>query len=345
MFDISKETPFVPTPEEAPDDSPFVPTPEEAPDDSPFVPTPEETPSPLIPPKLETVTEPIQIYSRFAPLGFATVCIDNIQVAVVMEIGISEVLPFDIPEDRRRAILTSVDNTGRIEHAKDRPVNRLASRNISHLPFGYEGIHTKEEAERKIVRFVQDKLLAVKGIDQKVYFESLGLSVVDLKSEVLPCCPKYEDLQDEVFHPKTSPRFRHSIHYRHDDSKCSRIIAIGFAKYLEMKRRDEPDKYWDDQAKSSEWDDQAESSEWDEPSVWDDEHIAADEPANKLSEPKQPIVADEPENKLSEPKQPIVWEDELIIEKDVIVLSLKHLKNSVDTLTVERGNLKIIFNL
>ncbi|GBN16670.1 hypothetical protein AVEN_224679-1 [Araneus ventricosus] len=71
MFNISNETP---------DDSPFVPTPTEAP--SPFVPTPEETQ--LIPPKLQKVPEPIQIYSRFAPLGFATVCIDNIQVAVVM---------------------------------------------------------------------------------------------------------------------------------------------------------------------------------------------------------------------------------------------------------------------
>ncbi|GBO16046.1 hypothetical protein AVEN_100642-1 [Araneus ventricosus] len=117
------------------------------------------------------------------------------------EIGLSEVLTFGIPEDRRRAILTSVDNTGRIEYAKDRPVNKVVRRNISHLPFGYEGLHTKEEAERKIVRFVQDKLLAVKGHDQKVYFEILGLTVVELKS-VLPCCPKYADLPDEVFHPK-----------------------------------------------------------------------------------------------------------------------------------------------
>ncbi|GBN63524.1 hypothetical protein AVEN_129340-1 [Araneus ventricosus] len=60
-FDISKEAP------------------------SPFVPTPEETPSTFVPlPKEATVPEPIQIYSRFSPLGFATVCIDNIQVAVVM---------------------------------------------------------------------------------------------------------------------------------------------------------------------------------------------------------------------------------------------------------------------
>ncbi|GBL74922.1 hypothetical protein AVEN_52832-1 [Araneus ventricosus] len=193
------------------------------------------------------------------------------------EIGVSEVLPFGIPEDRRRAILTSVDNTSRIEYAKDRPVNRVASRNISRLPFGYEGLHSKEEAERKIVRFVQDKLLTVKGHGQKVYFKSLGLTVVEL-----PCCPKYADLAEEVFHPKTSPRFRHSIHYRHDDSKCSRIIAIAFAKYLEMKRREESDKYWDDQAKSSDWgkywDEQAESSE----SHWDDE--PADKPIPESSE-------------------------------------------------------------
>ncbi|GBN63521.1 hypothetical protein AVEN_129341-1 [Araneus ventricosus] len=252
------------------------------------------------------------------------------------EIGVSEVLPFGIPEDRRWAILTTVDNTGRIVHAKDRTVNRVASRNNSHLPFGYKGTYTKEEAERMVVRFVQDKLVAVKGLDQKVYFESLGLTVVDIKTEVLPCCPKYENLPDEVRHPNTSPKFRHSIHYRHDDRKCSRIIAIGFAKYLEMKRRDEPDKYWDDQAKSTEsnwdnneksvaeWDDdQAESSEWD-----NNEPVALDEPASKLSEPKQPEGDDEP-----------------IIEKDVIVLNLKELKNSVDTLTVEKGNLKIIINL
>ncbi|GBM18377.1 hypothetical protein AVEN_23534-1 [Araneus ventricosus] len=241
------------------------------------------------------------------------------------EIGVSEVLPFGIPEDRRRTILTSVDNTGSVEHAKDRPVNRVASRNISHLSFGYKGIYTKEEAERLVVRFVQDKLVAVKGLDQKIYFESLGLTVVDIKTEVLPCCPKYENLPDEVLHPKISPKFRHSIHYRHDDSKCSRIIAIGFFKYVEIKRRDEPDKYWDDQAESFEWDEPS-VTEWD--NEWDDEPIALDEPANKLSEPKQHE-----------------WDDEPIIEKDVIVLNLKELKNSVDTLTVERGNLKIIINL
>ncbi|GBN41318.1 hypothetical protein AVEN_33814-1 [Araneus ventricosus] len=289
------------------------------------------------------------------------------------EIGVSEVLPFGIPEDRRRAILTSVDKTGRIEYAKDRPVNRVASRNISRLLFGYEGLHIKEEAERKIIRFVQDKLLAVKGHDQKVYFESLGLTVVDLKS-VLPCCPKNSDLPEEVFHPKTSPRFRHSIHYKHDDSKCSRIIAIAFAKYVEMKRREESDKYWDDQAKSSEssdwskyWDEQAESSEWDDEPADKEQPAAADEqaskepiaaaahwgkywdeqaskePASSISKPKQPIAADEPVSSILEPKQSIVWED--IIEKDVIILNLQHLKNTVDSVTVERGHLKIIIHL
>lgn len=307
------------------------------------------------------------------------------------EIGVSEVLPFGIPEDRRRAILTSVDNTGRIEYAKDRPVNRVASRNISRLPFGYEGLHTKEEAERKIIRFVEDKLLAVKGHDQKVYFESLGLTVVELKS-VLPCCPKYSNLPEEVFHPKTSPRFRHSIHYKHDDSKCSRIIAIAFAKFVEMKRREEADKYWDDQAKSSEssdwskyWGEQAESSEWDdepadkpesssdepadkpESSDWGNyfdeqaskEQPAADEQASKepiaaaadwgnywdeqaSKEPKQPIAADEPVSK--EPKQSFVW-DEGMIEKNVLILNLQHLKNSVDSVIVERGLLKIVIKL
>ncbi|GBN10879.1 hypothetical protein AVEN_235944-1 [Araneus ventricosus] len=63
-----------------------------------------------------------------------------------------------------------------------------------------------------------------------------------------------------------------------------------------MKRREESDKYWDDQAKSSEssdwskyWDEQAESSEWD------------DEPAEKpipesssLDEPKTPAVTPAP---------------------------------------------------
>ncbi|GBM63952.1 hypothetical protein AVEN_17539-1 [Araneus ventricosus] len=96
------------------------------------------------------------------------------------EIGVSEVLPFGIPEDRRLDILKTVNNTGRIVHAKDRQLNRVASRNISHFPFGYKGIYTKEEAERLVVRFVQVKLVAVKGLDQKVYFESLGLTVVDM---------------------------------------------------------------------------------------------------------------------------------------------------------------------
>ncbi|GBL87138.1 hypothetical protein AVEN_85425-1 [Araneus ventricosus] len=267
--------------------------------------------------------------------------------------------------------------------SEDRPVNRVASRNISRLPFGYEGLHTKEEAERKIIRFVEDKLLAVKGHDQKVYFESLGLTVVELES-VLPCCPKYSDLPEEVFHPKTSPRFRRSIHYKHDDSKCSRIIAIAFAKFVEMKRREESDKYWDDQAKSSEssdwskyWGEQAESSEWDdepadksspesssdEPAdkpessdwgnYWDEQEskeqpaAAADEQARKepaSKEPKQPIAADEPVSSILEPKQSIVWEED-IIEKDVLILNLQHLKNSVDSVTVERGHLKIIIHL
>ncbi|GBO40685.1 hypothetical protein AVEN_3656-1 [Araneus ventricosus] len=294
------------------------------------------------------------------------------------EIGVSEVLPFGIPEDRRRAILTSVDNSGRIEYEKDRSVNRVARRNISRLPFGYEGLHTKEEAERKIIRFVQDKLLAVKGHDQKVYFENLGLTVVDLKS-VLPCCPKYENLPEEMFHPKTSPRFRHSIHYKHDDSKCSRIMAIAFAKYVEEKRRDEADKYWDDEpadksSESSDW-----GKYWDEPadkssesSEWDDEPAskaipesciaAADEPIPESSdwgkywdeqaskqpiaaaskEPKQPIAADEPVSK--EPKQSFVWEEDMI-EKEVILLNLQHLKNSVDSVIVERGLLKIVIKL
>ncbi|GBO40633.1 hypothetical protein AVEN_130547-1 [Araneus ventricosus] len=85
MEDISHQLETFNLSNEAPDDSPFVPTPDDSsfvptPQEAPFVPTPQETP--LIPPK--AVPEAIQIYSRFAPLGFATVCIDNIQVAVVM---------------------------------------------------------------------------------------------------------------------------------------------------------------------------------------------------------------------------------------------------------------------
>ncbi|GBN41320.1 hypothetical protein AVEN_33816-1 [Araneus ventricosus] len=87
MEDISHQLETFNISNETPDDSPFVPTPNEAqfvptPQEAPFVPTPKETP--LIPPKVEAVPEPIQMYSRFAPLGFVTVCIDNIQVAVVM---------------------------------------------------------------------------------------------------------------------------------------------------------------------------------------------------------------------------------------------------------------------
>ncbi|GBM63951.1 hypothetical protein AVEN_17538-1 [Araneus ventricosus] len=92
-----------------------------------------------------------------------------------------------------------------------------------------------------------------------------------------------------------------------------------------MKRRDEPDKYWDQAEPSqSNWDNSEPNvPEWD--NEWDDEPIVVDEPANKLSEHKQPE-----------------WDDEPIIEKDVIIINLKHLKNSVNT--VEKGNLKFIIN-
>ncbi|GBL96811.1 hypothetical protein AVEN_216288-1 [Araneus ventricosus] len=96
MEDISHQLETFNISNETPDVSAFVPMPKEAP--SPFVPTPEETP--LIPSRCETVSEPIQIYSRFAPLGFATVCIDNIQVAVVMGTVWFKVLPIAGWEER-----------------------------------------------------------------------------------------------------------------------------------------------------------------------------------------------------------------------------------------------------
>ncbi|GBL88267.1 hypothetical protein AVEN_197283-1 [Araneus ventricosus] len=57
--------------------------------------------------------------------------------------------PLAFLEDRRRAILTSVDNTVRMQRT-----GLSQSGEPEHFPvaFGYEGFYTREEAERKIVR-------------------------------------------------------------------------------------------------------------------------------------------------------------------------------------------------
>ncbi|GBM40206.1 hypothetical protein AVEN_175135-1 [Araneus ventricosus] len=87
--------------------------------------------------------------------------------------------------------------------------------------------------------------------------------------------------------------------------------------WVELRSFDEPA----DKPESSDW-----GNYWDEqaskeqPAAADEQ--ASKEPASSISEPKQPIAADEPVSK--EPKQSIVWED--IIEKDVIILNLQHLK-------------------
>ncbi|GBM80575.1 hypothetical protein AVEN_94217-1, partial [Araneus ventricosus] len=140
-----------------------------------------------------------------------------------IEIGIAEVLPKNVPEDRRRTLLVTVKNAGRRRTRGDLRTNMFISHEFSNLPHNYSGKYELDEANRKVVDFVRGATMAVKGLEQRKYFEGLGLYVLEIKSEVVPNCPKFEDLPDEVRRLKSTRRFRHLEHRRKDDEKCSQI--------------------------------------------------------------------------------------------------------------------------
>ncbi|GBL72945.1 hypothetical protein AVEN_128127-1 [Araneus ventricosus] len=94
----------------------------------------------------------------------------------------------DDEEENRCVILNTVNKRNRYMSPKDLAVNRLVSRNISKMSYRY----SREEAESTIVNFIGDALVTVKGLDQKQYFQSLGLMRdVELKSEFIADCLKF----------------------------------------------------------------------------------------------------------------------------------------------------------
>ncbi|GIX84019.1 hypothetical protein CDAR_270361 [Caerostris darwini] len=83
----------------------------------------------------------------------------------------------------------------------------------------------------------------IKCHHQKDFFESCGLPVCEIKTEVLGDCPKYNEL------PTPSEQLNKpcEIHLAGDDYRCSKRGAFAFARYLESREGDQllvlqPDK-------------------------------------------------------------------------------------------------------
>ncbi|GBO21933.1 hypothetical protein AVEN_6342-1 [Araneus ventricosus] len=83
------------------------------------------------------------------------------------------------------------------------------------------------------------------GPRSKVYFESLGLTVVDL-SRCCPCCPKYLDLPEEVFHQRLA-------------SSATASITTRRRKYGRVRLRLQGNGD-EEGGRGGKWDDQLESS-------------------------------------------------------------------------------------
>ncbi|GBN16702.1 hypothetical protein AVEN_49347-1 [Araneus ventricosus] len=127
----------------------------------------------------------------------------NGNVLFPIEIGIAEALPKDVPEDRRRVLLVTVNNAGRRTRG-DLKANMFIGGKFSNLSYEYTGKYELNEAERKVVDFVRGATVAVKGLEQRNYFEGLGRYGLELRSQVVPDCPKLEDLPEEVRRPERS---------------------------------------------------------------------------------------------------------------------------------------------
>ncbi|GBM18365.1 hypothetical protein AVEN_22218-1 [Araneus ventricosus] len=163
------------------------------------------------------------------------------------EIGVVQVLPLGIPDKERKTLLVTVNNSDLKMHLADWRANVVMSDKISKLPPNFIGEYTRAEAEQRVRDFIpRGSLVAAKGLEEKSYFRGLGLHVVELKSEVMPQCPKYKDLPSHFKHLPL--RLWHSGN--HNDC-CSRAIALGFARFIEWQvLADEPkcasEPWWDD---------------------------------------------------------------------------------------------------
>ncbi|GBN09479.1 hypothetical protein AVEN_89542-1 [Araneus ventricosus] len=193
------------------------------------------------------------------------------------EIGVVQVLPLGIPDHQRKTLLVTVNNSDLKMHLADWRANVVVSDKISKLPTNFVGESTRAEAEQRVRDFIpRGSLVATKGLEEKRYFQGLGLHVVELKTEVMPQCPKHKDLPSHFKHLPL--RLWHSGN--HNDC-CSRAIALGFARFIEWQVLADESK----QTSLS----QPKQTNLSEPS-WDDlmESIDSMEPKQtSLSQPKQ----------------------------------------------------------
>ncbi|GBM61038.1 hypothetical protein AVEN_264368-1 [Araneus ventricosus] len=144
---------------------------------------------------------------------------------------------------KRKSLLVAVDNRPLKMSKTDRAVNRVVCNRISKLPMDFIGDVPQKEAERRVGDFVpRGSVVSAKGLQEKAYFRGLGFRVLEMKSEVLPDCPKSKDLPF-IFRES---KLRHGTDH-HNDS-CSRTIALAFAKYIKWQvlsdKLSEP--FWDD---------------------------------------------------------------------------------------------------
>lgn len=149
-----------------------------------------------------------------------------------VEIGLSSVLR---PGQRESDRTTELWTLFHLEPftPKDVAINRVATAKTSTLPFDFMGVYPKDLAECMVVGTVGREPVAVEGEAAKNYFESLGMTCVNL--EKLPGgCPKYRHLLEKP--AELSKETRHVQHV--DPWQCSRVVATSFARHVE-KRRDQ----------------------------------------------------------------------------------------------------------
>ncbi|GIX84023.1 hypothetical protein CDAR_270381 [Caerostris darwini] len=125
----------------------------------------------------------------------------------------------------------TVDTTSERFTSKNYRVNRWMFRNQCKLPFPYRGEYSLDSARAKIKQLYAQKdagrglYVAGKGHQQKHFFESCGLPVCEIKTEVLGNCPKYDEL------PTPSEQLNKpcDIHLAGDHYRCSKRGAFNFA--------------------------------------------------------------------------------------------------------------------
>ncbi|KAF8789720.1 putative RING finger protein C548.05c like protein [Argiope bruennichi] len=168
-----------------------------------------------------------------------------------VEIGIAEVLADGQMESQRQTLLLTINHSNDYMTMKDRRTNRVGSENSSTLPATFQGdmrledgwmdFMRLEEAHRRVRQFVGQELVAVKGEEAKKYFKCIGLPrVVDIKTQIAGDCPRVREL-------KSTTRENHFAHLIL--GRCSRVIAVGYAGFLEERRKEERKLACDDWTK------------------------------------------------------------------------------------------------